>query len=204
MGHEQSFLPDVSPSPRRVSSCSVVSDSHMVFPEIFEANTSVAIWQRERSLRIEQYFKDNFASLAINIRGVFALDNLQTELEQTLPEHIYRDDVIDDIFLLSDLITCLFHCENVGLRLTPLQKAMCPKFHVDNIPVRLVNTYLGEGTEWLPIDAQSEHSIHQMEPFSVGLLKGKAWEGHEHMAARHRSCQVAPKSQRVLLTLDPL
>ena len=43
-----------------------------------------------------------------------------------------------------------------------------------------------------------------VEPFSVGLLKGKAWEGHEHMAARHRSCQVASKSQRVLLTLDPL
>ena len=204
MGNEQKPTEAVDHSFIKLSACSVMSNSHMVLPEILRPNTSLAIWQRESSWRIEQYFRDNFATLGINIRGVFALDNLKTELLQILPEHEYRDEVVEDILLLSDLITCLFNCDSVGLRLAPLQKAMCPKFHVDNIPVRLVNTYLGPGTEWLPVDAPSEESLHQMDPFSVGLLKGKAWEGHEDMAARHRSCQVEANSQRVLLTLDPL
>lgn len=48
------------------------------------------------------------------------------------------------------MLTTLFNCNSVGLRLAPLDAAMCPKLHADNIPVRLVSTYLGEGTQWLP------------------------------------------------------
>ena len=35
-----------------------------------------------------------------------------------------------------------------GLRL--LEHAMCPRFHCDNLPVRLVTTSHGHGCEWLP------------------------------------------------------
>ena len=43
-----------------------------------------------------------------------------------------------------------------------------------------------------------------MQAFDVGLLKGSAWEGQEHMAAIHKSCPVAENEKRVLLTLDPM
>ncbi|WP_026960280.1 DUF1826 domain-containing protein [Aliagarivorans taiwanensis] len=50
---------------------------------------------------------------------------------------------------------------------------------------------------------QPKH-IQQMAAFDVGLLKGKAWEQQEHMAAVHRSCQLSQDEKRILLTLDPM
>ncbi|MCY7293820.1 DUF1826 domain-containing protein [Alteromonas sp. a30] len=44
----------------------------------------------------------------------------------------------------------LFGLEEVGLRLSVLDKAMCPRFHVDKVPFRLVTTYSGIGSQWLP------------------------------------------------------
>ena len=44
----------------------------------------------------------------------------------------------------------LFDIKRVGLRLSTLDKAMCPKFHVDRVPCRLVTTYNGPVTQWLP------------------------------------------------------
>lgn len=78
---------------------------------------------------------------------------------------------------------------------------------------------------WLPLEALHQHSpeniegnvgktkydfyydknhIQQMEAFDVGLLKGKAWQQQEQMAAVHRSCRLQENEQRVLLTLDPM
>ena len=168
----------------------------------------------------------------MGIRGVFSLTSLKEEIAKLLPDgrnSAGKQAAIDDIYLLSDMLTTLFDCDSVGVRLVPLSSAMCPSFHVDNIPVRLVNTYLGEGTEWLPKESvvtrqmiglndantqgltknrlgqhYRESSVRQMNAFDVGLLKGKSWQGHEEFAAVHRSCKVIPGTHRVLLTLDPM
>lgn len=201
----------------------------MALSEIFSPEASVAIWQREVNTTISQYFEAVFQELGLGVRGVFSMETLKDALNNTLPEHAGKQAAIDDIHLVSDMLTCLFHCDSVGLRLAPLSSAMCPSFHVDNIPVRLVNTYLGPGTEWLPHEAlhddqnRAENSsstqdwcktksglfyqksqIQQLNAFDAALLKGKAWEDHEEMAVIHRSCQVQENEKRVLLTLDPM
>lgn len=199
--------------------------SPMVLSDIFSADNSVTIWKRDIDLVVNNYFERAFKSLGMGVRGVFAIERLKCELSAMLPEQEGKQVAVDDIYLLSDMLTCLFDCQSVGLRLVPLQKAMCPKFHVDNVPVRLVNTYLGSGTEWLPLEATKprpgnglqhqtaktpcrwvydKSSVQQMQAFDVGLLKGQAWENHEHMAAIHRSCQLEESEKRVLLTLDPM
>ncbi|MBJ2128490.1 DUF1826 domain-containing protein [Alteromonas sp. IB21] len=204
----------------------------MVLGDIFEKGISVAVWTRPEEPLISQYYDDVFKSLGLGIRGVFSLTSLKKEIVKLLPDgrnSAGKQAAIDDIYLLSDMLTTLFDCDSVGVRLVPLSSAMCPSFHVDNIPVRLVNTYLGEGTEWLPKESVGtrpmtrlndgntqgltknrlgQHyqvsSVRQMNAFDVGLLKGKSWQGHEEFAAVHRSCKVQPNSKRVLLTLDPM
>jgi len=194
----------------------------MVLGDIFDKGISVAVWTRPEVPLVTQYYVDVFKSLGMGIRGVLKL----------LPDgrnNAGKQAAIDDIYLLSDMLTTLFDCDSVGVRLVPLSSAMCPSFHVDNIPVRLVNTYLGEGTEWLPKESvvtrpmigfndantqgltknrlgqhYRESSVRQMNAFDVGLLKGKSWQGHEEFAAIHRSCEVIPGTHRVLLTLDPM
>ena len=204
----------------------------MVLGDIFDKGISVAVWTRPEVPLVTQYYVDVFKSLGMGIRGVFSLTSLKEEIVKLLPDgrnSAGKQAAIDDIYLLSDMLTTLFDCDSVGVRLVPLSSAMCPSFHVDNIPVRLVNTYLGEGTEWLPKESvvtrqmiglndantqgltknrlgqhYRESSVRQMNAFDVGLLKGKSWQGHEEFAAIHRSCEVIPGTHRVLLTLDPM
>jgi hypothetical protein len=129
----------------------------------------------------------------------------------------------EDIAELVDMFCCLFDLGNVGLRLTILDKAMCPRFHVDNVPCRLVTTYQGSGTQWLPhnvVDRSKlghgsdgkpdEHSglfpklgdIQQLTSGDVALLKGELWEGNEGAGLVHRSPLLSAGERRLLLTLD--
>lgn len=131
-----------------------------------------------------------------------------------------------DVERLVEIFRDLFEPEGLGLRLKTLDKPMCPRFHVDNVPVRLVCTYGGLGTEWLP-DAAADRTklghgacglpdaesglildpaaVRSMPPHAVGLLKGNLWEGNAGRGAIHRSPQPTPEQpRRLLLTLDPL
>ena len=56
----------------------------------------------------------------------------------------------NDIAELVDMFCLLFGLNQAGIRLTVLNSAMCPKFHVDRVPCRLITTYHGIATEWLP------------------------------------------------------
>ncbi|MFT2091689.1 DUF1826 domain-containing protein [Paraglaciecola sp. 2405UD69-4] len=197
-------------------------ESPQVLTDIFLDSKSVVIWNRPPKESISHYFSKVFSSLGMGINGIYSIETMKHELQKSLPDCTGIDDVIEDIHLLSDMVTCLFNCQHVGMRLVPLKSAMCPSFHMDNIPVRLVNTYLGSGTEWLPVETlcpppankqlkqtkfgmyYDENHIQQMNEFDVGLLKGKAWQDHEELAAVHRSCQLQTDEARVLLTLDPM
>lgn len=96
---------------------------------------------------------------------------------------------------------------------------MCPRFHVDKIPVRMVTTYQGPGTQWLPEEAADRlalgHSqyghqdvcinpeqIRELRLGSLALLKGECWPGNEGRGLIHRS-PVVPNGKRLMLSLDP-
>ncbi len=199
--------------------------SPMALSEIISADKSIAVWNRTADDTIEKYYAGIFNTLGLGVRGVYPIEDMTRLLEDSLPEHEGKEEAVSDIFLLADMLTCLFDCNTVGLRLVPLNSAMCPEFHIDNIPVRLLCTYLGSGTELLPQEAlhtspqdkttsdfsktnfgkfYRTHNIQQLNPFDVALLKGSAWPEQENMAAVHRSCKLAPNEQRVLLSLDPM
>ena len=57
--------------------------------------------------------------------------------------------IAKDASELVEMFSILFDVDQVGLRLRILDKAMCPKFHVDRVHCRLVTTYTGLATEWL-------------------------------------------------------
>lgn len=198
--------------------------SPLALTEIFSESTSLSCWKRTPNRVIQAYFDSVSTSLRLGIRNVYEISSLKSNLDDLLPDGIGKEQAVNDIYLLADMLTCLFNCSGVGLRLTAVDKAMCPRFHVDNIPVRLITTYLGPGTQWLPneyadasklghgsggrVDDESglytcEQSIEQLSCFDVALLKGSAW-GESHSAAIHRSCDLRQNKSRVLLTLDPI
>ena len=192
----------------------IASQSPTILGSITQEHISVATWQRDAQRSIEQYILSQKQRLKIGLRFVSELDKLKETLSSSLPDGDGQQALIDDIYLLSDMLTCLFDCDSVGLRFVVMDKPMCPKFHYDNIPVRLVCTYLGEGTQWLPRELGNRDTITKLDieqsmiaqssAYDVSLLKGEAWSETPHQGAIHRSSPMAQGQIRALLTLDPL
>lgn len=147
-------------------------------------------------------------------------------LAQALPVGDGRDELVDDVRLLVDLMAEVTGAEQIGVRLARVVAPMCPRFHVDPVFVRLLSTYAGAGAQWLDerdVDRgflghaaggkRDEESglmrpgakVFQMKPGEVGFFKGKGYPGNERRGAVHRSPpETSAEASRLLLTLDPL
>lgn len=199
-----------------------------VLTSIYEQDVNLALWQRENKLVLEEYAKAWISQYPKHTpRSVVAVDNsnnsIDDQLNAMLPELTYQSEFKQELALLIDMFACLFDLSEVGVRLAPLTQAMCPKFHVDNIPCRLVTTYGGVGTEWLMekdvnrnflgiksnglLDTESgvicgDKIIQQVDSQQTVLLKGSGWIGNDEYGLVHRSPNLSDGQSRLLLTLD--
>ena len=123
--------------------------------------------------------------------------------------------LVDDLALLTEILCDLIDCPAVGLRVTRVDRAMCPKWHVDRVPMRMLCTYDGPGTEWLEdqgvahvelsAPAVADGARQQAIAGEVVLLKGTLWQNNNSKGAIHRSPTIAPGcGPRTLVSLDPL
>lgn len=197
-------------------------DNPKALTAIYREDVNMAIWHRCPSAPWADECRSLLAGAFSGIRLVLPESKL-TSLADVLPELKPFPQLLDDVRQLADMFCCLFDVDTVGLRLTSLDSAMCPKFHVDRVPCRLITTYCGTGTEWLAhsdvdrsklgtgsngiSDAHSglyasAQRIQCLQPGDVALLKGELWEGNEGAGLVHRSPEVDPGEKRLLLTLD--
>lgn len=201
----------------------VQSNDPQVLADIYRDEVNMVIWQRDLSAAIQQSVADFVASnrsfhTALTVSPQNAFSNVDEAMGTgILPK------LSENIAELVELFCCLFELKQAGLRLTALDHAMCPRFHVDRVPCRLVTTYQGVATEWLSHqavdrsklglgnngqpDAQSgvyqQHSdIRQLACGDVALLKGEDWQGNSGAGLVHRSPMPGVCENRLLLTLD--
>ena len=199
-----------------------------VLPQIYNQDTNIVIWKRGLEQTLTNAVNTLLTTYALKpielaLSPDDAFDQLITALK---PEDNNRDEVntlCEDIVLLVEMFCCLFDLKRAGLRLTVLERPMCPRFHVDKIPCRLVTTYQGVATQWLNhsdvnrsklgtgnLGKPDEESglfenlsnINQLQQGDVALLKGEYWDDNEGAGLVHRSPPVAANEQRLLLTLD--
>lgn len=200
----------------------VTGDTPEVLAEIYRDDVNLAVWQNHASPSILNEAKLLLATGAvINQRAMLSSSIVHQKILDTLPTLADYPHLSSDICLLVDMFTCLFELTSVGLRLTSPAGAMCPKFHVDHVPCRLITTYAGPATEWLPDDCVDRNrlgvagwnneesglltkadAVQQLLPGDVALLKGESWEGNEKRGVVHRSPLIDRDGERLLLTLD--
>lgn len=146
---------------------------------------------------------------------------MRTALKALLPPHPALSAFIEDVGWIVEMFACLFDLENIGLRLNVLAKTMCPRFHTDKVPCRLITTYAGKGTEWL--DSKSidhvmlaacnefkekadrfaeQYPIQSLQEGEIALFKGDRWDEQGGHGVIHRSPALGPGEMRLLLTLD--
>jgi len=195
-----------------------------VLGDIYDTDTNIAVWKRSLSDELVSSV-DHFINTTIMKKKTLAVtaENTHEELVKAFGEGRISKVFSDDVAQLVDMFCCLFDLQRAGLRLTVMDSAICPRFHVDKIPCRLVSTYHGIATQWLPnhlIDRsklgpgslgkkdeesgliQNLNDIQSLNLGDVALIKGERWEGNEGAGLVHRSPPIEVGVQRLLLTLD--
>ncbi len=216
------LLTDTTPH----SPSSTESDHPGTLADIHQGDVNIAIWRRTLPAELHTDVKKLLCSdQAFEVSSKVSRLNCLTELQQALPLIGNCNALAEDIAQLVDLFCQLLNRQEVRLRLTTVDRVMCPRFHVDNVPCRLVTTFSGPGTQWLHHDAvdrsklgkgnkglpdelsgiyHSIEDIQQLKNGDVALMKGARWIGNRQIGLVHRSPSPEPGEVRLLLTLDYL
>ncbi|MCP8632942.1 DUF1826 domain-containing protein [Pseudomonas mosselii] len=195
----------------------VFGESPQVMTDILQDGVNLAVWQRRLPAQVE-----DFANLVLSL-GQSLADERVIEVDERHPPalpgllreaadlHGY-DGFVADVAWLVAAYTCLLGARRLGVRVRVLEGAMCPRMHVDHVPVRLLSTYAGAGSEWLAEGAIDRSCLQQSPPpvdnirrlvaGEVALLKGEKWLGNEGAGLVHRSPLTPAGERRLLLSLD--
>jgi hypothetical protein len=204
-----------------------------VLARIYEDAISIAIWQRQLSQEVESYVDELLRkSKTISLKLSGSPEQLMEEIQRVFPPALIsaQDSCVSaaafyaDIHQVLDMFCCLFDAKILGLRINTLEHAMCPRFHTDNVAIRLITTYYGLATEWLPDQLSNrtalgtafasqintpgaitanEKNIQRMAAGDVALFKGELWAGNEEHGIIHRSpAPTAQQPKRLVVTCD--
>ena len=199
----------------------VQGETPQTLTRILDDDVNLAIWQRQLPVHIIDFGQLLLSlntplaeSLVLELPSDDAEPNLQG-LASGFSDLQGYEGLIADVSWLVRAFACLLGAKRIGLRLRALDKAMCPRFHVDHVPVRMITTYSGIGSQWLREGVIDRHQlgtpefgpvrdlmIEQIATGDVALFKGEKWHGNEGFGLIHRSPQPAPGERRLILTLD--
>ena len=218
------FSSETIQEPSILNRTSYFTDSSVELSKIFQEEINILIWQRiinDKLLKAGNYILGKYPELAIS--EVVKPE----EVEKTLIQEIDSSEEVTclskDISKIVKLFCILFNVNSVWLRLDAIDKPMCPRFHADYLKCRLVSTYKGPATQWIPhnlvnhsklgsgnegkSDKESglflkDEDIMQLNVGDIGLLKGEAWEGNQGGGIVHRSPHSEDSKQRLYMTID--
>lgn len=121
-----------------------------------------------------------------------------------------------DLLCLLELARRLSTGDDLRVRLETVSSNACRLFHSDLVALRLITTYRGPGTEWLPAGAVDPRAVSRREnqhvldysalgrlgTGDVALMKGDRYPGHVGAGLMHRSPPVGPAHPRIVLAID--
>ncbi|MDH4981915.1 DUF1826 domain-containing protein [Hyphomicrobium sp. D-2] len=167
-----------------------------------EPHCRLALWRRRFSSEIEA----RFARLDLEDVPSLRLMASPADAGRRISQVLERCDALDPVLaalLIHDaayLVTLFANATaspEVELRLEVVTDDACRKFHTDVTLARLVTTYVGAGTQWVPpgyveqaLAQQEDYQgpVFSMPQFGVGLFAGKELPDN---ALLHRSPRIS-------------
>ena len=218
-----------APCPSRESTPDVYRESSIVridhitdLVSIFDESVNVAVLKRRADEAVQREVP---RAIEQRVSMKLALDVAPTGRAGLRAELGAFPALADDVWTWVEMLSDLCEVQTIGVRLARLERAMCPRFHVDRLALRLVCTYDGAATEFIDdayVDrARLGHAAGGLDDLRSGLiraggaidsaatgdvvlLKGEAWPGNDGRGAVHRSPAATPRNPRLVLTLDLL
>lgn len=194
----------------------IAGDSIDVLARIADPDVDLAIWHRPAPALVDGWIAQappvQLPQGRILVRRS-ALDDALAALfaASAIPASLATRRLADDIAMLARAFAVLACTNEVDVRLETVTDDSCWKFHRDYVTVRLLATYLGPGTQWVPA-ANADAALHQqcnfagpigqLPRFAVGLFRGSRNAPGSGMV--HRSPPIAGSgTTRLLLALSP-
>jgi hypothetical protein len=130
------------------------------------------------------------------------------------PNTLQRHAFVADMAAQATRFAALAATDTVRLRLDVVTSNACRRWHRDCVPLRLLCTYRGPGTWWLPPtlaeaalanpDADNTAQAQPLQTQDVAVFKGCGWPGQGHsQGIVHRSPRIEGTGLvRLVLVLD--
>jgi len=194
----------------------------MALGQIREPGLSLCCWKRALDPRVTAFMAAQ--QVMMPRQRLFQLPNdaplesaVQARLDGFMDTRWYghaawREDVLAMIALARQLS----RGAALRIRLESVASNGCRLFHTDLVPLRLITTYRGPGTEWLPAWAvdptassrqDNQHVLdmsvlQRLGAGDVALMKGDHYPGQQAPGLMHRSPPSGPQSPRIVLAID--
>ena len=184
--------------------------------QIHSPKTNIAVYKRDISSLYDKEIKTlehQFSSIEISGDFITIEETFRKKFEDYVD---FKEDVIELLHLFREIT----YEDNFRLLLTSVNHNMCTRFHADNNYLRLLCTYNGPGTLWLPNDnvdrialnskgsndqiVIDNTNIREAQPGSVIILKGSKYPNNTKPII-HKSPEIKKKCIcRLLLRIDVL
>lgn len=161
--------PDIATLPRHVRA----ADSALGAGAILEPGVNLWLWRRRLDEPVADAAEQAAAGAPRSARLVTAIDERHGAVERLLDTHgapsgASRTRLAQDMASLAFLFGRISGLARIQIRLDAALHESCPLFHVDSVPLRLLCTYVGAGTEWLA-DADADHGELGLRGRRVGV-----------------------------------
>jgi hypothetical protein len=204
---------------------SVMGRTQKVLSSILEENNNFVLWQRGLSSFLESWGSElkwnKILPLEANL-GLQDLDQFESDLLSEIKVWRTRSPdlnswIANDVRSIVEEFIQSTNANEVYLSFSAVETDMCKLFHTDKNKLRLLCTYVGQGTLWLPNSNVGREflgrgvnrdivldplHVFQARPLDVLILKGETWPNNELGGAVHRSPPLAVGEKRLLLKID--
>ncbi len=202
------YIEPASPNALRATRA-VEGDEPEILGEIRSPGNAVAIWQRRLSAAFHAWMDGLAPEQLPGMRTVLRPQEVPEVVQTVFARNgvtrtSFRDWFIDDMAVLAHLYAQIMDLQKIQLRLDVVNDNACRRFHLDNVPARLLCTYRGRGTEFgCAAGGEDPDPIHELATGAVALFRGGRWPGREPCGMVHRSPPIEGSGEtRLLLVID--
>ena len=176
----------------------------------------MAVWRRPMPQTLKSWADRLAADADVKARLLLPIERCDDGLDKALRDNgvlpgpvgePFKREITDLVRMFADVAGL----RSVDLRLETVKGDACWKFHVDRVAFRLICTYSGPGTQYVPADFGRQAIAQQrdytgplgiVETYDVAVFKGAEASGHDGIV--HRSPPIRGSGQsRLLLCLSP-
>ena len=187
-----------------------------------EDDSYLSIVERPTPKGANVFFKellDHSLNINITVSKKLAFTDIRNSLDHVLSsniqENLFYNFWIKDMSCVTKIFANIIKETKVCFSLETLRG--CRRYHIDNVPMRLLVTYYGKGTEWLPPSAcnylayyngeKNEKIIKDkskkkfLNSWDIAIFKGKKFIDGDR-GILHRTPDAALGKQSLLMRID--